>query len=282
MTATNAQLMANGYPPEPSASDPSGVEAWQNAVSHAISWSSPAPVYICDTSGSSIYNGVWAGHLANTSAYGNINFLETYSVWTQHSVPTDPNYDDDDYSLAPAVSSWTGLGYADILQAGVRSISADPPMYEAWVEDFPADLMAYTGSPAIAPGDQIYVSVTYLGDDQTYFFIENETTDQVYNRVGDTPDVGLLHADFLIERSVANYLPPFGRTEVSDNGFCNSNWVCYGLTTDSDTYVMTSDCASNGVLLSEPSEVDNSNNSFYQVFHNKSPWSNTCGVSGNP
>jgi len=263
-------LAANGFPPRPPASQPDSVRLWQAVISQARTFVQPDPV--CGTSQDrrgTVYSGNWAGHVVPKSDYGNAQFTASQSEWVQPAVPADPNYTN--YNAAPAVSLWTGIGVANLMQAGVDSIATVTPRYKFWTEDYPQN-MIWEG-PAIGPGQIAYVYTRNMGDNQAYYFLENVTTGAYSAFTNALPYVGTDAANFVIERPRGLYLPPFSSVSVWNNFFWQ-NKNSYQLTSANDKWIMTSNCDSGGTVLTAPSAV--SGGQFTDVWSHSRPFNNYC------
>jgi hypothetical protein len=269
LQASAVQLTANGFPSRPSVSDPAALAAWRRVVENARHFSVPHPV--CGTGKhTDIDNGRWAGHVVPKSDYSNFTFVQTQSEWTQPSVPGNSSYTN--YQTAPDASFWDGIGISDLLQAGCDSIATNSPQYRCWTEDYPENNI-WEG-PAAAPNDLMYSFVSYLGGNVTHYYLENVTTGEVQSFDNSSPDVGSNAANFINERVNGLYLPNFDVTYMSDNYFWQSNNTEHELTTTNDLYIMTSNCESNGTVLSDPGGV--SNGAFFIYWDHSSPYNNTC------
>jgi hypothetical protein len=269
LAASDAQLRSNGFPARPPASNRQAVAEWKNVVEHAKHFSVPHP--ICgNIKHSVIYTGIWAGHVVPKADYSNSTFVQTQSQWTQPSVPGNSNYPH--WQSAPDASFWDGIGISDLIQAGCDSLASSTPTYKCWTEDYPQNTI-WEG-PAAHPGDLMYSLVSYLGGNVTYYLLENETTGGAESFDNATPYVGSNAANFINERVGGLYLPNFDVTYMSDNEFWQSNNTAHGLTTTNNLYKMTSNCQSNGTVLSAPGSV--SSNAFFVYWYHSSPYNNSC------
>jgi len=239
-------------------------------MTHVRSVSKPHPV--CSGVTHAVkYSGFWAGHVVPHSYVTPSTFTWAESSWTQPAVPGNSNYSN--YNYAPDASFWTGLGVSSFIQAGADSIATGTPQYRFWTEDYPYEGTIWEG-PSIRPGQQAYVYLQYQGNNETYYFLENETTGAPQPFTNYSPDVGYNAANFINERVGTYYLPNFGSSGVSSNYFGNSS-DSYQLTTNNDIWYMTSNCQSSGIPLSSPSGVNNSNGSFGQYWKASSPVDNS-------
>lgn len=196
-------------------------------MKHAVHWEPPSP-----TPGTTVIpahelgndgqdGGNWAGFHANASDNGNVTYDLASAQWVVPSVPGDASYSD--YKTAPAAAFWTGIGGATsssdyIIQAATLSIATASPQYRFVTEDYPQDIV-YEG-PVIAPGNTVYVQVTYEGDNQTEYFLENETTGDYQPIVNATPYYDGSSADYEAEQ-LGPTLPDFVSTPFS---YCMNEW----------------------------------------------------------
>jgi hypothetical protein len=269
LLASAGQLRANGFPPRPPASAPGALASWEKAVASVKHFSVPDPV--CGTNKHiGVYSANWAGHVVPKADYSNSTFVQTQSQWTQVSVPGNSSYTN--YQNAPDASFWDGIGISYLIQAGCDSIATKSPQYRCWTEDLPQNTI-WEG-PATAPGDLMYSLVSYLGGNVTYYFLENETTGIAESFDNSTPYVGSNAANFINERLNDLYLPNYESTYMSDNYFWQSNNTVHELTTKNNIWIMTSNCQSNGTVLSDPGPV--SGGAFFLYFEHSSPYTNSC------
>lgn len=266
--ATPGELQAAGFPPRPPRSQPGLLRAWLSAISRAHAFVRPDPVCGKRRRGP-VYSGNWAGHVVPKRYYGNAAFTGSQSEWVQPAVSADPNYSD--YNNAPAVSVWTGVGVAHLMQAGVDSIATAKPTYKFWTEDYP-QYMIWEG-PTIRPGQVVYVYTKNIGGNQAYYFLENVTTGSYSAFTNALPFVGTDAVNFVVERPAHFYLPSFSSVKVWNNYFWQND-NSYQLTSSNDSWVMTSTCGLAGTLLSRPSEV--SGGQFADAWSHSRPFSSSC------
>jgi hypothetical protein len=268
-SASNAQLLAAGLPPRP-VGDSEALAAWQTAMADARTYEAPDP--LCSTNvHSPVYTGIWAGHVAPNTDFGNVNFTWSQSQWVQPSVLGDSSYPA--WTDAPDTSFWTGIGETSLIQAGADSIASSTPVYKFWTEDYPAGT-TWEG-PAIVAGQSAYAYVEYLGNNKAYYFLENLNSGGYSPFTNAAPYVGWRDANFINERVNGLYLPAFSNVAVTNNYFGTSTST-WGLTSNfNQINVMTSNCLSSGSVLSYPSGVDSSGN-FNQVWYSSSPFDNGC------
>ncbi|MHB8263385.1 MAG: G1 family glutamic endopeptidase [Acidimicrobiales bacterium] len=268
--ANDSQLQQYGFPPRPPGSNAGALSVWTTAVTDARTRTTPHPI-CSDVTHALVYSGIWAGHVVPYNYVSSSTFTWAESSWTQPLVPGNSNYSN--YNAAPDASFWTGLGISSLIQAGADSIATGTPQYRFWTEDYPYEGTIWEG-PTIRPGQEAYVYLDYQGNNQTYYFLENETTGSYQPFTNYTPDVGYNAANFINERVLGYYLPDFGSTGVSSNYFGNSS-NGYQLTPNNDIWFMTSNCQSNGTMLSQPSGVDASGY-FSQNWEAGSPFADSC------
>jgi len=262
LTASNAELQAAGYPPRPTGNS-SALASWEHAIGSVRSFTSPQPV--CGSTTHALVNSVnWAGHVARNSDYGGVHFTSSESTWIQPSVSGDSGFSI--YQSAPATSFWTGIGVSSLIQAGADSIATGTPQYRFWTEDYP-NTTTWEG-PVVRPGNEVYVYVGYVGSNQAYYYLENVTSGEVQSFTNAAPYVGYNAANFINERIGTYYLPRFGTTTMSSNGFGSSstNW---SLTNTNDKYTMVASC---GTVMSQPAGVATDSH-FAQNWFSSSP---TC------
>lgn len=259
LTASAAQLRSAGYPPRPPQSDKAALQAWTSAVNRPLHFSVPHPVCTA-TRHSVIVSPVWAGHEVPESDYGSPIYYTT-STWVQPEVAGNSNYTN--YTSAPDASFWTGTGIEDIIQAGCDSISTATAQYRCWTEDFPGNT-DWEG-PVVRPGQTVYVVDDYLGGNEAYYYIENETTDAVQSFDNAAPYVGLGSADYINEW-LGPYLPDFGSVPVSDNYFALENGEGYYMG-ENNIYQMQD---ADGIIMSSPSFLSGDYGDFNQIFYESS------------
>lgn len=233
---------------------------------------------LVDTAHKRVNTPVVVGYLANSSDYNNTPFYLAESDWTQPAIAGDSNYTNIDQ--APAASFWVGtvnvLGY--MLQAGADSIATRTAKYEFWVEDYPNGTV-WQGTPAIAPGDQVFVQSDYKGGGQASFFLEDLTSGAYTTVPLAAPYDGDQLAEFINERLHDLYLPAFGSVDMDVNVFgSNSTWYTLSYA-ENNRLVMTSNCESTGTVLSEPGAVNadgDNEGDFTQKWYASSPYKNGC------
>ena len=262
LTASDSELKAAGYPPRP-VENVSALAGWEHAMNSVKNFTTPQPV--CGSTTHALVNSnIWAGHVVNNSDFGGVHFTSSESIWTQPSVSGNSGYSN--YLFAPAASFWTGIGVSSLIQAGADSIATGTPQYRFWTEDYPADTI-WEG-PVIRPGNQAYVYVEYIGSYQANYFLENVTTGEAQAFTNAATYVGYNAANFINERMGSYYLPNFGSTTMSSNGFGSSstNW---SLTSTNDKVTMIASC---GTVMSQPAGVSTDSH-FALNWYSSSP---TC------
>ncbi|HXP21023.1 MAG TPA: G1 family glutamic endopeptidase [Streptosporangiaceae bacterium] len=266
--ATNAQLLAHGFPPRPAKSRKLALRLWRQIIVHARKFDRPHPA--CGTGNrSTVYSGNWSGRVVPRSYYGNAPFTAAQAEWVQPAVAGHPH--DRNYNRAPAVSLWVGVGVRYLMQAGVDSISTARPRYKFWTEDFPQK-MVWEG-PAIGAGQIAFVYVRNVGSNQAYYFLENVTTGVYSAFTNPLPYVGADAANFVLERPNGRYLPFFRALNVWDSYFWQHR-TSYQLTSVSNRWIMTSDCTVHGTVLARPSDV--AGGQFSQTWMHSRPFANSC------
>ncbi len=109
--------------------------------------------------------------------------------------------------------------------------------------------------------DTMYIQVRRIsaGGNASYY-MENVTTGEVQSFENGAPYYDGTIAEFILERYSTYYLPNFGTTPQTGNSFedWDNNW--YALTSgQNDLWTMTSNCQSNGTVLSQPSALTGAN-----------------------
>jgi hypothetical protein len=261
LKATARQLRNAGYPARPPQSDPAALRMWKHLVNRPLHFEAPHPVCTTEhhlglSSDSVITSPRWAGHVVPESDYG-VPIVQTGSAWVQPAV--EPNATYPNFKTAPTASFWTGTGLSDILQAGCDSISASTAQYRCWTEDFPDTTIDYEG-PVVSPGNTIYVSDNYVGNNEVDYYFENETTGITESYMNAAPYVGLGSADYVNEVA-GPYLPNFGAATVSSNSFVLENGTIDTLG-ENNIYQMVD---SKGNVMSSPSFL--TGDTFQQIFY---------------
>jgi hypothetical protein len=268
LRATNAELIAHGFPPRPPRSDKLALHLWQHVVSRARRFDRPHPV--CGSKArSTIYSGNWSGRVVPEASNGGKSITAVQSEWVQPAVSGNPSYTN--VNSAPTVSIWTGVGVRFLMQAGVDSISTARPKYRFWTEDYPQK-MIWEG-PAIRPGQVAFVYIRNAGRHQATYFLENVTTGTYSSFSNPLPYVGIRAANFVLERPNGRYLPPFGSLNVWDDYFWQRDMLS-ALTSASNRWIMTSNCGAGGTVLARASRV--SGGQFRQYWVHSRPFSNVC------
>jgi hypothetical protein len=241
-------------------------------MAHTTTYEPPDPNPVClpNVKHATIYSGNWAGHVVNHSDFGNVHFTYAQSEWEQPSVPGNSNYTN--WADAPTASFWVGTGNNNIIQAGADSIATSTPTYKFWDEDYPGPSV-YEG-PAVHASDDLFVYTIYNGDGTASYFMDNVTTGHYQLFTHSAPYNGYGTADFINERLGGHNLPNFTLSYVYNNSFGTPTQT-WNLTSTNDKWVMTSNCASTGTVLSSPTAVDTSHG-FTQYWQHSSPWTDTC------
>jgi hypothetical protein len=214
------------------------------------------------------YSGNWAGHVMPYTNFQDQLMTFSEATWTQPSVPGNSSYTN--YQDAPDASFWDGLGLDYLIQAGADSISTATPTYKFWVEDYPEGT-DWEANPPISAGDLSFVDVHYVGNNQSNFFLENETT-YTYTTVSlSTPYVGNHSGDFINECISSYYLPDYGTTSFT-GCYATAGGTTYPLqSSNNNIYYMTSNGQSTGTLLVSTGSVNNSSYSFPVTWGNPGP-----------
>lgn len=173
--------------------------------------------------------GVGQEYVNQSSDNGSVYFNGTWASWTVPAVSGLSEWSSSEYSDAPQVGIWTGLGGSPtdptgyVLQAGTSSIATSTPEYRFWTEDYP-NAPVYEG-PVIRAGDTAYVTVSFFGPGTDYstneadFFLENYTTDQYTSIEVAAPNLSEWSADYVVEpKGNPKTLPNFSSTSFSGCG----------------------------------------------------------------
>jgi hypothetical protein len=225
LTATDAELVANGLPIRPS--DPADMAAWRSMVT------APArlPGRTCvlgkgpaTTGGASVGSGSrqsvnWAGYVATSHTYEDV-----YGYWTIPDVGTDPP------SFAAASSQWIGIGQGGrsglpLVQTGTEAdinVGGPGPTYYMWWEVVPNSAYHHIIDLGVTvrSGNRMYAHV-HLSRDDAYL-----TLDDLTDRAGMTfrfnsgrttinPDGT---AEWIVERTenaASGIFPPLARSTVT-------------------------------------------------------------------
>jgi hypothetical protein len=183
LTATPEELQKYGFPAKPT--NVKDAVNWEYAMEHAKQYVKPIQEpslfrygYLGDYfNGGTAGTLSWAGYVAPSVNNGNELYTETSAYWTQ------PSYVNNTWA-----GFWTGLGGANntttIVQAGATSDAntyGGSSPYEFWMEDHPNGAI-YEAAPVLNAGNEVYVYVEYIGNQQSNVFFENVTT-QKYTSV---------------------------------------------------------------------------------------------------
>jgi hypothetical protein len=279
LTASDAQLLAAGYPARPPAGDRAALNLWTQAVGNAWYFTAPDPV--CDsTRHSTLFSGTWAGHQVPKADYGGGGITAVQSEWKQPSVPANSKYTN--WRKAPDASFWTGMSNGTaIIQAGCDSIATRPVQYKCWTEDFPEGT-DWEG-PAVHAGDTVLVAIQNCGAyripgcraGEAKYYIENISTHHAVSFVNKIPFAAQADADYINERVNGLYLPDFGTVRVWENEFWQHGTL-RSLSATNNRWIMTSNCRSTGLHLSAPTAVTGTPGGFSQHWVRSRPYSDTC------
>jgi hypothetical protein len=209
-TASATELIKNGILwRRPAANDPPALrQLWQKVCSRKWQMVVPvlepqvgrthnlrkAPRKVSDTN---YLNGAWSG--GGTFSGG--PYTGIIGTWTVPTVskapqpPSGPGSYDSSHGISYDSSSWVGIdGFFvsnDVLQAGIEQYvdTSGKAHYVAWYEWFVAGdttppyvyqtniTTSSSGQPfSVSPGDEIYVSVQYVGKTSGSIYIANNTT----------------------------------------------------------------------------------------------------------
>jgi hypothetical protein len=281
LTASAAQLRAEGFPPRPPRSLPGALSAWTNVMRHFKRFVRSNPV--CGAKGSTryladLYDGLWAGYGYLAKDFGNgSDFQQVSGEWTQPAVSGNRKYANSDYRYAPQAAFWDGLGGLQwkvsspwVIQAGCSSISTATPQYKCWTDDF-KHLAVYEG-PVVRPGDTVYVDVLYDGNSQASYYIENVTTGATYSVVNSANYESDNTAEWVTERPNGLYYPRYGTSKMSDNYAYSSTEGWELVNANAYNMSMTSNCEITGDDLAYPGRLSRSD--FVMHFVLSSPYCN--------
>jgi len=293
LTASPQALTHYGFPQRPAANSPR-LQSWTAAMSKAKYWVAPNPVpgtydisapepphpslkinrtreVIPAFTTSNVIikpfaltgseDGPWAGYSAIGSNNGNAAYYDTSAEWNVSSVPGDSSYPNSDWNSneTPAVSAWTGMGGTSnapsdvIIQAGTEDFATATPEYRFWTEYYP-NKPIYEG-PVINAYDAVYVDVEYLGNGQTYYYLENTTTGAYDSFTNATPDYNGSSAEYEVEQN-GSFLPDFGDINFTD---CQNMWNTGSGLLNTENYWQDVLINGSGYVMAEP--VGNSVNS---------------------
>ena len=263
LTATSQQLMTYGFPQKPSGG--SKLTAWTKAMAAARNEVPPNPVVgkrPWDWGGLTGYKttGPWAGYANLASANNDVQYLATSAYWNVSSISGNSNYPSSDWQSAPAVGAWTGIGGTtnpDVIQAGTADIATSTPQYRFWDEDYP-NAPIYEG-PVVNANQQVYVNVSYDGNGQTSYYMENMATGAYSSFENSSPYYSSTSAEFIVEQG-GSYLPDFGSISFTS---AQDSWPGVWSNFDSqnyEEYLMTN---SSGTTTAEPGAPSNDAFSVY-------------------
>ncbi len=242
--ASNAQLLANGFPERPSGSHDA---AWANAVRHFKHWVPPrfetlknhpgsplrAPTRssVAGSAVSAYQSPNWARNVDNIYLYNGIQ--------GQWQVPSVSHSTETSFS-----SLWPGLGSGSssanqLVQAGTEQDYASGLLqrYFVWWEIFPRYpyQQKLTNIP-VSPGQTVYIDITYSGG-ALHFFIENVTTGTADSFSESASGYSGNQAEWIVERTEqtslnGSYDPPlanFGTMTFSGAQAERTNGAWYGV-----------------------------------------------------
>lgn len=215
LTASPSQLAAYGFPARPSSG--ASLQAWGQAMEHATQEVPPNPVLGTENWGlDGTHNGSWGGYSDLSSNNGGVSYNEVQANWNVSAIPGNSSYPNTDWQSAPKVGMWTGFGgynssYGPV-QAGTADIATSTPQYRFWTEDAPASPV-YEG-PVVNADDEVFVDVTWAGNNSADYFLENETTGKYSSFQNSAPYPNFDAADYQTEEQGA-YLPDFVSTQFN-------------------------------------------------------------------
>jgi peptidase A4-like protein len=179
LTATQDQLLANGYPPRPSDAASAAYTLWTKIVGNyhvATGNMCLTDIGAGATGGSDKFYGQnWAGEISQASSLQPYN--EAAGEWYQ------TGFRESCGNYYEASSSWVGLGgtgYTNLAQAGTTTDLAvgGGALHMFW-ENWPQRAAVYFPG-AVRSGDDVYADVFFSGG-TSYFFVEDITTGAVGN-----------------------------------------------------------------------------------------------------
>jgi hypothetical protein len=258
LVATAADLAKYGFPSRPV--DPVALAQWEYVMSNAKYYGKPVQTPSTVTSNGLEqpidYNLLWAGYATTSSNNNGATYSQTSAEWTQ------PNYLD--YWYGDPIL-WTGMGGINteyIVQAGTQCNGTyyhAPAKNIFFVQDFNNN-WEWESYPVIAPGDLIWVDVTYGGEVSTAYLedISNKeyTSVQFFTGYYDGTSAEYIWED------VAHLDAP-----NTSGTFAN----CYSIGTNGMTYlynanytecIITSDGTSTGAQWAWPTGLPNTSSGF--------------------
>lgn len=177
MTASDAQLRANGYPPRPTQADTQRYAQWQEMVKNynvATGDMCVQPSTGGASGGSGNANGYyWAGEMSSSQSLR--PYTDVYGEWYQ------TGFKETCGDQVEASDTWVGLGgwgstAQNLAQVGVITpvqAGGGYPLYPAWETD-PGTNTWRTWSFTVNPGDEVSAEASYYGGD-VYFYIYDYT-----------------------------------------------------------------------------------------------------------
>jgi hypothetical protein len=282
---SDSDLAKYNLPPRPPA-DSRAYSMWLDAMQHATIYDASA-LPVCPAPGGSIfsvndtYSGNWAGYYIKAGDAGGHLINIASSEFTVPGVSANPGFDPSNcaavQSYPPNVSPWVGIGGTDLdvglIQAGTTSCATSTARYRMWNEDAPAQGPRFEG-PAVSPGDTAYDYVQWNGNNTCYYFEENITTGLYHPYTHtDCVDRGSHTADYIMERAGDHYLPSFADFRQWDDLLIDDQGNDYYLDTVGTTYdsIMTSNCHSDGIVLSNSGSISSTDDGFAHSHVNDSP-----------
>jgi hypothetical protein len=243
LTATAAQLLANGYPLRPA--KPSTLRLWRHFVlhRHVITRCSGARTNVSE--GEVSKN--WAGNVADGDTY-----TEAYAEWTV------PKANSTGKGTTAYSASWVGIGQGNsktypLVQAGTESNYTGSAHYTIWHEVWPQEATSVNYGFSVSVGDTVFVTIQFAEDGQASMTADDFNTDKEQTAsdtlTGSQPDAT---AEWILERpgfkktSTEEYLYPLdtSTTKFVDAGACgiNGGGYCDGLYSAPHYWLEMNDC----------------------------------------
>lgn len=290
LTATNAELAANGFPIRPT--NPDNFKTWMTAMRAYKQYVVPVMVPVpharsqtVKTAGPrdarSSFSPNWSGYLLNQGQYA---ITQTVGTWTDSVAQTCPG---NTYS-----SAWTGIGgwnTTSLVQDGTETDTLNGTLgcyvnTYAWWEILPANQVDFSNL-TIYQGDEIFGETSVnTSNDTAYFYIGDLTTGQSTSTTvsfssgqydGST-------GEWVVERTEeSGYYPQlmdFGSDTFGNINAVDSSGASLNLTGNSTGIVLEDDAAciadsdgdegANVIYLAVPGGYNSSGNGFTDYWYN--------------
>jgi len=219
ITASDSDLKKYHFPERPT--DPAREKDWEQAMSHAKEYVTPILDYSKTNARHNTWttSDLWAGLVIPKSSFANSpKITETDITYVL------PRFNSSAFWCDPCF--WTGIGgYGtnNIVQAGAdinALLFGGSTQYELWFEDYPYGPV-YTLSPAIRPGDTLYIQTTWLnsGSSGSYVYYMNETTGKYTYLYFNGKYYDGSSADYIYEATNKQYCS-WGHVNFSDCNAC--------------------------------------------------------------